>query len=216
MAEDKRLKELKARYDNESIQEIILKAQASIKGMRAHHKASIDILYYLERTGRWREYPGHEKATFVTFLSTTMQMSPKAYYGAKLGYYNYQEATEKYGAGIISEIRSKCGADKVTEVLKAIEMADNKKTPISLERIKEIINEHAKPKKQPRRFKLLCLECPKKDVVIVELRARIVELEAQLERAKAMVLQHMKIQEQVRGIVSMPRERPTEFAEMRG
>lgn len=203
---------LKAKFDKEKIEDLIKYAVNYVSDMRTAQKSAIDVLWYLERTGRYKEYPGYEKADFRQFILDVIQMSPKQYHGARIGYYNYPEETAKYGVGVVTKIRKVCGDKAVKGVFKEIKAAESKrKTPLPVEQVHAIIEQHKLPPKAPKTgviTKKVADEAVNWEAkyhaehkLYMQAVERIKELEGQLERAQAAIKRYAALKEKARGMV---------------
>jgi len=187
----KTIKELKKKYDSMKIGEVekkVKSVQDEAKGLYANF---IELLFYLERTERFKDNHLYKKSTFKDYLSFEYGVRFKAYHQKRLALSNHPEFFPKHPLPLYSAIKSKCGADKVPEVIKGIEKKEfSLKRTLRREDIQQVIDKHRKPK-APGAPKVDVKDL-KNQIVhsrddAVQLRKIIVEKDGQIAKLKATV-----------------------------
>lgn len=113
----------------------------------ANRKDFILGLYYLDRTKRFKENKLYKNSTFERYIGDVFSMKYHAYDKERFSFIAHPEASEKFGPGLVARIKDTCGAEKVNDVVKAIDDARDVKT------IDKIIDKNAKPSKKDRKAK---------------------------------------------------------------
>ena len=109
-------------------------------------KESILALLYLKRSGRYKENKLYAKSSFKNYLLNFYNIREKTFNESARAFDKFPKESVKYGVGLVSKVKRKCGAKKEKEVLKEIKAADKKaKKPIERAKIDEIIYKHSKP-----------------------------------------------------------------------
>lgn len=140
-----KLDELKKKYDALKIDEIETKATRELKTGLKHRKEFISALYYLERTGRYQENKRYKSATFWSYIYDTYAMRKNTYQKERLAFIGNPDATEKYGVGVVTKAREKCGPIKMNQVFK--ELDAKPMASITPKVIESVIDHHKKPEK---------------------------------------------------------------------
>ena len=108
--------------------------------LRATHKSLVLALHDLKRSNQWREDPRFKQGSWEMYLRDNFNMTPHSLDEAFRAYSYFPEVAEKYGPGFVTQVKTKCGAGKVREVVQQIEEAEAKrKTPIPRDKIQDII-----------------------------------------------------------------------------
>lgn len=153
MSDDKiiDLGELKRLLKNKAITEIEDLIKSNLNQIRMFLKGAIEALFYLERTGRFKENPRYKKSTFADYIKYEFSLNENGYHKLRFAFFTYPKESLKYGPEVITAIQSHCGTAKIKKVLAVIEKKDKElKHQIVNEQIKEIINKHALPKQLPK------------------------------------------------------------------
>jgi len=142
------IKQLKAKYDSQPIKAIEKEAKTTQVQAKDVYGNFVEILFYLERTQRFKENPLYKKSTFNGYLSFEYGLLYNSYHEKRLAMSNFPEFSKKYTPQLYSAIKKKCGSDKVAGVVKEIEAKDAKlKRPLDRAGIQEIIDKNRKPVK---------------------------------------------------------------------
>lgn len=157
------IEELKKKYDNQPIKTIEKEAKSTQGQAKDVYSNFIEILFYLERTQRFKENHVYKKSNFQQYLSFEYGIRFTTYHEARLAYGNFPEFSKKYTPQLVNAIKAKCGAEKLPGVIKEIEAKDaDLKKPLPREGIQAIIDKNKKPEKPP---------VPKVDVKALEDKA---------------------------------------------
>jgi len=190
--ETTKLDELKKRYDGLKIDEIEVKATKELKTGLKHRKEFIWALYYLERTGRYKENKRYKASTFSIYIYDTYAIREGTYTKERYAFIGNPVETEKYGVGVVSKAREKCGPIKMNQVFKDL---DSKPiATITPKVIESVIDQHKKPEiiKQALRSRApnhvtiseLQEQLSKKDKIIFEQNKVIKAQAEQIDRLK--------------------------------
>jgi hypothetical protein len=196
------LTSLKKEYDGKGIDECVTLAKKFNEDMIQRGEQLIGILFYLERTKRFREYDGYQKLSFGVFVDEVCNIKYNRYRQLAYAYNWYPAESREYGPHTIQTIRQAVGVVKVPKVLGEIKTKLNTvKTPDKKrEVITEVIRKHTPPQAKKvaqsvdtksywkakyddlwKKYKMLEKECD--------------ELRAQVERQKAPIENFLKIRE---------------------
>lgn len=115
------LETLKHQYDDQPISNIETAFTRYRDLSAANRKDFILGLYYLERTNRFKENTLYKKATFERYIGDVFAMKYNTYNNERFAFIANPEAAEKFGPGLVSRIKENCGAEKINDVVKAIE-----------------------------------------------------------------------------------------------
>jgi len=135
------LGQLKKRHDKRSVTEIEREIDAKGLNEIKAHKNRIIILWYLERTNRWKENKQYRQSTWGTYLKERHMMLENTYLAHLRVYIGFPNETEQYGPELINKIKVKCGVENMPTVLAEFKKL-KKGTRTEQE---EVINRHAKP-----------------------------------------------------------------------
>lgn len=172
------IKQLKAKYDKQTIKAIEKEAKATQGQAKDVYYNFIEILFYLERTQRFKENPLYKKSTFQQYLPFAYGIRFTTYHEARLALSNFPEFSKKYTPQLVKAIKEKCGADKVPAIIKEIEAKDTSlKKPLPREGIQAIIDKNRKPVKP---------QTPKPDVKI--LQDKVVTFQESAKKLEKVVL----------------------------
>jgi len=142
----KTIKELKAEYDSKSITEIEQEAKKTQGKAKEIHAEFIEILFYMERTGRYKENALYKNTGFPQYIEFQFGIRWATYHETRLALGNFPDFSKKYSPALVTSIKSKCGAKKTPAVIKQIEAKQAKrKTPLVREEIQEIVDKYRKP-----------------------------------------------------------------------
>lgn len=185
---------LEKKYSGKKISEIEKEITAKNELSLEARKTAIFALRYLETTGRYKENPTYKKSSFADYLMGYHAIRETTYREAFRAFDKFEAETVKYGVGLISKILKVCGAKKERQVIEEIKKTDEAlKNPIQRDRIKIIINKHAKPTPaaKPGYKALYVAEMRKHEVTrrrYKEALADLKEAKRQIEKLKETVL----------------------------
>lgn len=206
----KTIEQLKKQYNPKPIKEIENEAKKSQAQAKQLQEKMIEILFYLERTQRFKENPVYQKSTFREYLSFEFGMRFSTYHETRLALINFPELSKKYSPQLYRAIKTKCGADEVPRVVEEIKEEEKKKAKVKKagklprEAIQEIIDRHKKPAPPPvvkpsvrdLEIKLITVqESEKKLLKILDQKDR------QIEKLKARVKALTKERDQLLGLL---------------
>jgi hypothetical protein len=195
------LASLKKEYDGKKIDECVTLAKTFNSDMIERGEKLIGVLWYLEKTKRFREYDGYQKLSFGVFVDEVCNIPYNRYRQLAFAYNWYPVESREYGPQTIQTIRQAVGVAKVPKVLSEIKakLTDVKVLEKKREVINNVIKKHTPPSKTVsqsvdtksywkgkyddlwKKYKLLEKECD--------------ELRAQVERQKVPIESLMKIRE---------------------
>ena len=189
-----KLKENYGKLTIKQLEERALKLQHSIVEEKGRF---IEILAYIELTRLWRKNPLHSKSSFAVYLADIYNLRIGTYRREKTAFLNFPDEAKKYGVGVVARIQKDCGAVNTKIVLKELdEKVVALKTPIKREQIETIILKHTPPKTEKSTLPKAYWEerAMKAEKELQASRARIKELEAQLERQRPFIESYLAIQ----------------------
>lgn len=177
--------ELKQQYDCKTVQEVENDVNEFASISTDYYRRQIGALFYLERTGKFRESAGFKGADFDTYLREKWNMSPSKYRDAKTAYIQFPEESEEYGAGFMANVARKCGQANVATVLNALDSEKKKsKKPLTPEKrdaiLKRFIPTH-QIKKEYVDWRAMYLQAQQ---TIKEMQGELEEKEVQIEKLK--------------------------------
>lgn len=144
---------LKKKYDGVPIEILEESAKSCNESHNKQRMQFIEILTYLDMTKRFRENPRYRTSSFSEYISDIYNLRVATYLNERYAFLKFPVQSATRGPGVITAIKRICGAEKVDIVVKHIEEADIKKTPLKREQISKIIKKYAKlpsPAKQKR------------------------------------------------------------------
>lgn len=149
-------------------------------------------LFYLKRTSRYKENPTYRQATFGDYIMGMYNLRKGTFYNESTSITNFPEESQRYGTGLISSIKTKCGANKMRIVVNEINAKEtNAKKPLTHDIVEEIIERHKKPKAAvtdpTNTVTFWKNKCGVLEVQLITLKKENAELKAQVERQKPIV-----------------------------
>jgi len=144
-----KIEELKKRYDKKSVGQCVAEAKSLNEKMIQRGEELVSLLWYLEKTKRFREYKGYEKIAFNVFVFEVCHIPYNRYRQLAYAYNWYPVESREYGPQTIQRIRSKVGVVKIPKVLGEIKKKVSKITAPEKKReaIEQVIKKYAPPKK---------------------------------------------------------------------
>ena len=177
------LEELKKRYDGKKIADVEAQAKRASAQSLKNRKAFIEILFYLEKTSRFRENPAYKKSRFELYLMNMFSMSMATYNTERYAFIHAEpEFVQKYGARMAGRVLREHGVLKAKKVMEQIAAKD-----ATAEQAMEIIKESAPPKPIKAKVPPICVDCERHKGRIRELEKENAELRAQNEKLKATI-----------------------------
>ena len=142
--------ELKIKYGGLSYADLVSKIKKAQVLSKESQREMTEILCHMKVEHRWNDPPKYKKTTWRDWLMAEFNMLENTFDRNRLAWINYAEISEKYNAGLVPSIQHKCGAEKISTVLKAIDNAQKgKKIPLKREELQKFIDAEAKPKTEP-------------------------------------------------------------------
>jgi hypothetical protein len=153
------LKAMKKEYDSKPIKKCIDLAIKWNQEMIKKGEELVNLLWYLEKTKRFKEIPGYEKMEFSTFVNEICHIPYNRYRELAFAYNWYPEESKVLGPQTIQTIRNKVGVRRIPQVLKEIKLktdkveSDTYKPGVAAKKKREAITnvlEKYKPKTKPK------------------------------------------------------------------
>jgi len=200
------IKEWTKIYGPKTIETIVEQVKALDKQIVEKGKELIELLWGLERTKRWKEYPGYKDLEFKVFLDEICWIKYNRYNELRYAYQWFPEEVQRYGPHIIQAIKQRVGVVNLPRVLKKLNtMFPQVETGKQREKLNMYIDTIA-PKKKSRTggdtkayWRQQAQEYKARlEDALVELRKknqRIAELQAQVNRQKEPIKRYAAIRE---------------------
>ena len=187
--------ELKAKYDKMKVAKIEQEAKNTQGEAKDLYVALIEILFYLERSGRYAENPKYKKSKFEQYVVFEFGIHHKTYTNHRKAYLVNPDIATRHSPNLYALTQKKCGESKVPTVFKEIQKKEQTlKRPIRKDEIQTIINKYAKPVtpkpktpdvlewqdkaiKAQETLKVVEKEAMSKDQQITKLKAAVVRLQ---------------------------------------
>lgn len=201
------MEKLKEKYGKMTLGRLETRALKMQTDIARSREIFIEILAYIELTRLWRKNPQHKASSFKAYIFDVFNLRPETYRREKQAFLNWPDETKRYGVGVVARIQKDCGVPKTKTVLKELnEKAGELKTPIKREQIEKIICKHVPPKKETPVLPKSYWEdrALKAEKGLQAARARIKELEAQIERQKPIVEAYLAIQTSLKELPRLP------------
>ena len=195
------IKELKKENDHRNVRAI----QAEIHDQQnKSRKAMIrrtELLYYLERTSRFREIKEYEKVSFRIYIQHEYNLLPGTYERERRAVFGYRKQVEDYGVGLVAKVLDV--TKKPEKVFKSINgLAKDGKRPANFRaKTEEIIEQNRKLHKPKVIIPKLCHECEKFKAEIRELRKELNQKDEQIAKLKAALNKRDLALEQMNGLL---------------
>jgi hypothetical protein len=173
------LEKLREQYDNEPLLAIEQGCDEAKELSLENDRKRIQLLYYLERTNRFRENPQYKNATFDVYLRYRHGIRAHTYHERRIAFIAHEKEALTYGPGLVAKVRRECGPLKVSDVFSKIKPTNGH------DKIEKIIQAHAKPKPD----RVVVEKASKTEIELKKLVAdqknEIAALQDQLGKAKA-------------------------------
>jgi hypothetical protein len=182
-----KLDKLKKENDGRSIVDI----EQEIKNNQLRNRATmirmVELLYYLDRTRRFKENEGYKNSQWDHYLLDFYGMRPHTYIKYRNAILRQRKKVEEHGVGLVAKIWDVC--DKPEKAIKEIDKLKTSGVQWR-QKVEEIIEKHRKPK--PVRIQAPALSQDEMDrlrEIIREQRTEIKELRDQNEKLKRTVIE---------------------------
>lgn len=180
------LQKLKSRYDDVSVYLIETTAEVNKNTLEDAQRTLVGILFYLEKTRRYKENATYKRTDFATYLKDRFNITYATYSGLRTAYIKMPKETESFGAGVVLHALRTC-KDKAPDAFKDIRNAQRgRKTPLPRTTMDEIISRHkvtAEPRMSTQKdWKATAREWERKYYELLDYSR---EVEEQLQRAIA-------------------------------
>lgn len=123
----------------------IAKIEAEVDKCKRDEKAALfemtKWLFFLERSGRWRENKIYKKSSWIRYLNDRFMLREGTYIDMKNSFFLFPDMAMVYGPGLVSKVITKDGAENALAVFDKIK---NLKKP-TRDAIERIIDANAKP-----------------------------------------------------------------------
>ena len=177
------IEKLRKKYDKISISNIEKKADKLNDTTAKFHYDRVCLLYYLERTSRYKENKLYKNEQFEIYLFDRHSMRIGTFNSDRLAIFNNLKEVQKHGIGLVKKVYHSCG---VTNAAIVFTQLNDPKVKTRTDKQK-IIEKYMKPKTKPLgpTKSQLQAEIIKKDQVIFEQQITINEL---TERIRKLVI----------------------------
>jgi len=143
-----KLEKLKKNYDDKNISQCIDLAKKFNQQMIEHGEKLVGLLWYLEKTKRYKEYEGYEQLGFDVFISEICYIPYNRYRQIAYAYNWYPKESKEFGPDVIQQVKQAVGVAKTPEILDEIEKKISSiKKPIKRRKIISDIIQKYKPKR---------------------------------------------------------------------
>jgi len=143
--------------EKKSIEQIETIAESALKESVENRVKFISVLYFLERTKRFRENKQFKNETFKNYITIKYLLPYERYYQERLAYVKTPKEVETYGIGNVVKVNKQCSpleAPKVFEELnrkvkekqKKQKVTDSQPVVLAQPEIDAVIKKHARPK----------------------------------------------------------------------
>jgi len=199
------LKKLNKQYKQKPITECIDLAKKWNEELIQSGEKLVGLLWYLEKSKKFREYDGYDKLSFRDFVWEVVHISYNRYRELAYAYNWYPQESRELGPQTIQAIRSKVGVTKIPQVLSEIKaaVAELKEPAKIRQTITGILDKHSPPKPKKKGGENTAAHWRHKYEKLYadyqSLLAENKELHAQIERQKGPIAAFLKIQDQVAG-----------------
>lgn len=197
-----KIDDLKKKYDRDPIEQLEKEAGRNLSASVKQRKVFILMLYYLDRTSRFRENPRFKKATFEEYISDMFRLRPTTYNKERMAFVSHPSEAEKLGVGVVAKVRHKCGSLNAGKVLKEIQAIKNP----SRDKIEAVIRENSREPKPKAPKKVTTAELEReiaaKDKIIADQNATIKEQYEQIQKLKAALIEAQDENSKITGVMA--------------
>lgn len=139
------IEQLKTAYDKKKVGEIEKEAKSIQSKSKEFYVTFLELMFYLERTGRYKENPVYKKSRFEQYISFQFGITHSTYMDHRKAYNLFPELSLRYSPSMYASAVKKCGSKKVATVFKEVEAKEQElKRPVRVDEIKQIIHKHQK------------------------------------------------------------------------
>lgn len=187
-----KLSELRKMYDAEPVEVLGEKAKAMNTDVISRERDLYGLLFYLEKTNRFREEQSYSNSTYSDWLRDKLGMTYPQYHSRRMAYDLFDEpAINTLGIGTVSRAIRVCGAKKARAIVRQAEtpiqanelIKENRKRPPIRPATKPLIERNV----TATDFRALEKENAKLKATNKAQEEYIQQLEAQVEKLKATV-----------------------------
>ena len=186
------IEKLKEKYDGLTIGKVEKQVESSKNIYESTMRGMFATLYYLERTGRFKENRKYKKETFQTYLHDRFGIRPGTYYNSLRALIKYPDSVERHGIGLVKKVMRVCDERVHSAVFDELSAPSIKTRPQK----DVIIENHKKPAadRQPADTVTgLRAEVDRKNKIIAEQAKTIKEMADRIEKLKQTVLSYKNI-----------------------
>jgi hypothetical protein len=142
------LKKMKAEYDKKPITECVGLVKKFNDEMIQRGEQLVGLLWYLEKTKRYKEYDGYKKLDFKVFVWEACHITYNRYRELAYAYNWFPVEAKELGPHTIQMIRDRVGVTNMPKVLSEIKSAvsDVKNPEKKREVIGKVVDKHSPPK----------------------------------------------------------------------
>jgi len=209
MKKKDRISELKKELDKRKVNEIVGEIHDEVNRSRKAVIRKVELLYYLERTSRFKELDEYKGSTFYLFIQYEFNLLPGTYEKERRAVFGYRERCEQFGVGYVAKVIGRTVSPE--KVFKEINgEAKRSKKPLQRQRLEEIFEKHKKPDPPKVITPKVCDQCEKYKAEIRLLNKEINELKEQVAKLKGAIRKRDQVLDNMRGvIVPFYEDRPT-------
>ena len=142
-------KRLREELDKKPLSEIEVSATSAQAEIREGQKVFYEMLYYLNFTKRFKENVQYKKAPWEIYLRDTFKISAATYRNMIAAFFKFPKESKVLGAGLVTTVNHKCGAEKTAIVLQKIMKLKKKTHP----NIQKVIDSNLRPSETARQSK---------------------------------------------------------------
>lgn len=133
-------------YTIDAIEENIGKLKESSRDAQVK---MYEMLYYLERSRRYKENKRYTKSDFKQYIEDRHGIAYYTYLENRKASVNFRQEVVDFGVGLVSKATRMCGVDKVADVFNEVRKLDEvgKRECVPRKKVEEILILNAKPEK---------------------------------------------------------------------
>jgi predicted nuclease with TOPRIM domain len=139
---------IKKQFNGKKIGEIETEAGRHLKNSQHSRAEFIKVLYYLQRTRRFRENAKYKVSTFADYIQNEYNLTASVFEKEKWVYLHFEKEADIIGAGRVARIKQDCGNVRGKKVIKELlTLKKQKPKQFTLQKIDEVIEKNTKYKK---------------------------------------------------------------------
>jgi len=112
--------ELEKLYGQKDVKDCVNIANKLYKNILGIGETLFNLLWYLERSKKYKQYDGYDKIGFNVFIYEVCNIPYNRYRQIAYAYNWFPKESKEFGPNVIQEIRDKVGSTKIPVVLKEI------------------------------------------------------------------------------------------------